>query len=127
MRGFSSFACACAVSVTISASAQASQAIRRIFFIPPAGLLLWRVCQAERGSQVSFPLFSLDARELDHLRPLFGGIRDDRRKLRRRAPKHCAAKLDDRGFDLAIGEAGIVVLVQHIAEFGWGGPQPAPA
>ena len=49
---------------------------------------------------VAIALFSLDARELDHLRPLFGGLRDDRPEFRRRAPKHCAAQLDDPGFDL---------------------------
>src|SRR6266576_2907605 len=47
-------------------------------------------------------LFSLDARELDHLRPLFDGIREDRSEFRRRAAKHGAAQLDDPGFDFAI-------------------------
>ena len=58
-------------------------------------------------------LFGLDARELDHLRPLFGGLRDDRPEFRGRAPEHCAAQLDDPGFDFGIGEAGIELLVQH--------------
>src|ERR1700694_2410604 len=79
------------------------------------------------GIQWRPALFSLDARELDHLRPLFGGIRDDRPECRRRAPKHCAAQLDDPGFDFGISEAGIELLVQHIDDFGRGGPGGANA
>src|SRR5262245_3632267 len=47
-------------------------------------------------------LFSLDARELDHLRPLFDGLGEDRPEFRRCAPKHGAAQLDDPGFDFAV-------------------------
>src|SRR5262245_3399190 len=57
-------------------------------------------------------LFRLDGRELDHLRPLFGGFGDDRRELGRRAPKHGAAQLDDPRLDFGIGETGIELLVQ---------------
>src|SRR5690349_18095859 len=63
-------------------------------------------------------LFNLDAGELDHLRPFFGGFRNDRPEFRRRAPEHCAAELDDPGFDLGIGEAGIELLVQETDDFG---------
>src|ERR1700730_15273933 len=44
-------------------------------------------------------LFNLDARELDYLRPFFGGLGEDRPKLRRRAAKHGAAQLDDPRLD----------------------------
>src|SRR5882757_6086198 len=58
-------------------------------------------------------LFNLDARELDYPRPLVDGVCEDRAEFRRRAAKHCAAQLDDPGFDFAIGKAGIEFLVQQ--------------
>src|SRR4030095_5164363 len=76
---------------------------------PPDG----KLCEAGEGSGCadSDPaLFSLDARELDHLRPLFDGLREDRSQFRRRAPKHRAAELDDPALDLAVGEARIKLL-----------------
>src|SRR6476661_7437713 len=65
-------------------------------------------------------LFSLDARVLDHSRPLCGGIREDRSEFRRRAAKHRAAQLDDPAFDFVVGETGIELLVQHTDDFGRG-------
>ena len=77
---------------------------------------------------VAIPLFGLDACELDHPRPLFGGIREDRPEFRRRAPQHCTAQLDDPGFDFAIGEAGIELFIQQIDDFGRGAlGAPIPA
>ena len=58
-------------------------------------------------------LFNLDARELDHLAPLFDGVREDRPEFRRRAPKRRAAKLGDPLSDLGIGDAGIELLVEQ--------------
>jgi hypothetical protein len=54
--------------------------------------------------------YSAFARELDHLQPLLGGLRDDRPELRRRTPSHCAAQLDDPAFYVAVGEPGIELL-----------------
>src|SRR4051812_33322166 len=51
-------------------------------------------------------LFGLDARDLDHFRPLFGGLKEDRPEFRGRAPGHRAAQFNDPGLDLGIGEAG---------------------
>src|SRR6478736_6316760 len=65
-------------------------------------------------------LFSLDARHLDHLRPLFGGLRDDGTEFRRRATDHHSAELLEPGLDLRIGEAGIELLVQAIDDVGRG-------
>ena len=76
---------------------------------------------------MAIALFGLDACELDHLRPLFGGLRENLRELRRRAALHCAAQFDDPGFDLGISEAGIELLVQQIDDFGRGVPWRANA
>src|ERR1700742_204575 len=63
-------------------------------------------------------LFDLDAGELDHLRPLFGGLRDDRRELRGRAPGHRAAQFFDALPDLGILEAGVELLVEQLDDVG---------
>src|SRR6185369_16655246 len=69
-----------------------------------------------RGPYLSSSV-GLNAGELDHLRPLFGGLGDDRPEFRRRAAKRRAAQLDDTGLDFPIGDAGIEFLVQHGDDF----------
>src|SRR4051812_45121716 len=52
-------------------------------------------------------LLHLDAGDLDHLGPLFGGVADDGREFRRRAAEHGAAQLHDPLPDPRVGEAGV--------------------
>src|SRR6187455_88125 len=65
-------------------------------------------------------LLSLDAGELDYLRPLFGRLRDDRAELSRRASRHRAPQLFDSALDPGIGEGAIELLVQQIDDVGRG-------
>src|SRR5215831_11841507 len=56
----------------------------------------------------------LDARELDHLGPLFGFVGDELAELGRRACKHCAAHVRKPRLQLRVGEAGIDLLVELV-------------
>src|SRR6185503_21212916 len=67
---------------------------------------------------IAMPLFNLDARELDHLRPLFDRLREQRAECRGRASERRAAQFDDPCPDPGIGEAGIELLVQEIDDLG---------
>src|SRR5262249_9966595 len=67
-----------------------------------------------RPPTTELALSGLDAGELDHLRPLFGGAQDYLPELRRRASRHGTSQLLDPCFDFCIGETGIDLLVEPV-------------
>src|SRR5262245_51359226 len=69
----------------------------------------------------------LDVCKLDHLAPLLGLVRNELAEIGRRARHHGAAEASKLRLDLAIGEAGVDLSVEHVDDAGGGSFRGAKA
>src|SRR5262249_49502168 len=71
--------------------------------------------------------FRLDARELDHIAPLFGLFGNELSKVGRRARKHRAAQVGKPSLHLGISQSQVDLLIELVNNFGWRVPGRADA
>src|SRR5262245_31968330 len=69
----------------------------------------------------------LDARELDHLGPLFGFVGDQLSELSRRSRQRHAAEISETGLHLRVVESRVDLLVEFVDDLGRRGLRGADA